>query len=275
MNKAFKSLYKIRNKLVTNSELGNNIYIAQCKNTGKDYYLNSYCKSNPQYYNSYSNQLLLQHPKNKFIHKFHDKYEDSNNLYVLSPYYGKGTLYNKLSNMYFNNSLTEDNIKKIFLNIVNIVKLCHDKNITILNLSPDHLLLDNDNNLIFTDFSNMVFHDSYYYKELSYITNNNNFRSNNYNICMKFSAPEIFNNKYSKSSDIFTLSTILYILLTKKTPFDKDGKNLLYNIVENEHKLDIQNISTEGQNLLFNMCNINSIERLSIYELSNNPWLKI
>tara|TARA_Y100000996_G_C22523829_1_gene643565 strand:- start:330 stop:1136 length:807 start_codon:yes stop_codon:yes gene_type:complete len=261
----YKVLPKI--KQCIDSEIGFTVNIAECNTTLQHFNIKTYDKYNNHYFNEFSKFLPLQSYPNKNIIKIHDKFEDDKNLYVLYPYYGKGTLYNLLLKMYFNNNLSEETMKPLFSSIVDIVQLCHDRNIAILNLSPENLLVDNNNNLVLSNLFNSIYHDTYYYKEMEYYSK--------HQLDLEYSAPELLNNKYSKASDIFSLGILFYIMLTKQNLIDESGKNILYNITKNESMLDIEHISPEAKELLFSLCSSNVYDRPTIYEIKKSDWFQL
>lgn len=101
---------------------------------------------------------------------------------------------------------------------------------------------------------------------------------------LSYAAPEVLgcdkNNGYdSEKADIWSLGIILYAMLFGLLPFDneeKDIKEAHNEIVNNKiifPKNRINRCSNNVKNLLIGMLNINPINRLSLDQVINDPWV--
>ena len=198
--------------------------------------------------------------------KFHEIYESDNNLYLIREYCKGNDL---ISFIYMKNkNISEEEIIGIFLQIISLIKYCHNKNICLINLDPE--------NFFFTDE---------YSKE-----NNNiklvNFESSqifelNQKLKVKikpnyFISPEVLSGTFDNSCDIWSAGVLLYFLLSGEPPFSKKGDS---NIYENIRKIKYsfpsikwKNISEEAKDLIKQML-LPEGERINITNILSHPWI--
>lgn len=86
------------------------------------------------------------------------------------------------------------------------------------------------------------------------------------------------NNYYNKSVDIWSLGCFLYTILCGFPPFyDDDSNQLTMKIINGDYKFLSpwwDEISTEVKDLINKMLITNPVERITIEEIWNHPWIK-
>nr|QBK88749.1 MAG: CAMK family serine/threonine kinase [Mimivirus LCMiAC01] len=139
---------------------------------------------------------FIEHVTCKYFQYFVYEYFDGKTLneYILDNY----------------NKIGEDDIKKIFMKIVNAVNFLHSNNIIHCDLKLDNILINDKQDIKIIDF------------DLSKICKDE-YLSENIFGTMQYIAPESYDLCiYSKKSDIWSLGIILYIFITKKFPYNSD-----------------------------------------------------
>ena len=207
----------------------------------------------------------IDHPN---IIKFHEVYESDNNLFLIAEYC-KGI--DLVSFIYMKNkNISEEEVVEIFLQIISIIKYCHNNNICLINLNPE----------------NIVFADEYS-KE-----NNNiklvNFESSqifelNQKLKVKirptyFISPEVLSGTFDHSCDIWSAGVLLYFLLSGEPPFSKKGDSNIYENIRNAKysfpSTKWKNISEEAKDLIKQML-LPEGKRINITDILSHPWISI
>ncbi|KAJ7961362.1 Kinase family protein [Quillaja saponaria] len=93
-----------------------------------------------------------------------------------------------------------------------------------------------------------------------------------------YMAPEIMQlQKYDAKADLWSVGTILFQLVTGRTPFTGNNQiQLLQNIVKSTElhsTLDTQDLSSECKDLCRKLLHCNPVERLTFEEFFNHPFL--
>lgn len=186
----------------------------------------------------------LNHISLSYIHQF---LFDTDNLYVIMPYY-EGTTLNDLFDA--NKLQTEDDLRSIFKYLAEVTKFMHDQNIYHRNLKIDKILVNSSGIPIITNIhmSVSVNKDSY--------TN-------------EMMPPELVLSDSAAASccDIWSLGLILYYLITGYFPFDSQSSSYQGKIAYPS------NISTELLDLLQILLNQDPQKRPEISEIISHPWI--
>jgi len=149
-------------------------------------------QNNPYLSKTKNNLEIIRHLHHKNILQLFEIIEENNKLYIVMEYCEKGTILNYIND---NNNITENEICRLFQQIINcaeFLKLC---NISFNNINPENIFLDNDKRIKISLFGL--------------------FDSNNFNI---------------ENNEIYNLGMILYkMLISKKTFIEEKNKiNLSY-----------------------------------------------
>ena len=133
----------------------------------------------------------------KYVPKINKyKFSDSNNYFICE--YIKGKRFNEIFD-YSN----EEKIKYM-IKLIAAVKDIHYRGIVHCDLKPANILIDENNDIKIVDFGISVL---------------NNKKSVHYGTLSYCSLEQLYGNKVSVQSDIYSLGIILYELLNKKLPF--------------------------------------------------------
>jgi len=203
---------------------------------------------------------LLRKLDHKNIIKLHDIIIDKNayNMYLVLDYYKNGDL-----SVFLNNrSLKEKFAKKYMFQLRDGIQYLFSKNIIHRDLKPQNILLDDNFNLIITDFG-LAKH----------------FQTNEMleTLCGSplYMAPEIMKKEnYSIQSDLWSLGVILYQMLYGKLPYFSRSIILLNKEINTKSvKYDsIYKISDDCIDLIRSMLVKDPKDRISWDAFFNNKW---
>ena len=224
--------------------------------------------------NDITNQInILKNLSHPNIIKLYRVFYYSNKIYLIYEYCPNGNLFEYIIT---SDSLTENKSRQIIYQIISALNYLHKNKIILCNLSPEHIVIQNQNNN-----NNSLWVKIIDFGAFNLLGNNNNkiitqgYKSvSNLNVV----PPE---GNLSEKTDIWSCGVIMYFLLSGDYPFK--GKNL------NEIKIQISrfnnrnikfegeiwnDISKEGKNFLSKLLEFNQYKRPNCQSLLKDPWLK-
>jgi non-specific serine/threonine protein kinase len=208
------------------------------------------------------------------IVKLYDFYETSSEIYIIMEYIKGGTLKTYMKKNKEN--LNENTTKKIIFYLLNAINYLHKLKIIHSDIKPENIMFENEE-----DISTL--------KLIDFGLSSFNNKENEYCGTFLYMAPEIlFNNKklLTNEIDIWSVGIIMYQLLNKNIhPFfnkfelkkNNHKKDFLENLknYEKSNKLIFHNenyISRKAKNLLFNLLQIKSKNRIQSNLALNHIW---
>ena len=213
----------------------------------------------------------LSHPN---IIKFYDCQESISKLYIIMELAKGESLFEWISKNYNNNNISTDNIKvdesKIYIIIKQLllaINYLHTNNICHRDIKPQNILLQNKgdiNNIKLIDFGLSV-------KNFQNVGENR--------ICgtWAYMSPEmLFNHKYYKPIDLWSVGIIMYELLNNgQHPFYKKGmtKKELFKNIKNKNISYINKISPLANNLLQQLLKKDLSLRITAALALKHPWI--
>ena len=220
---------------------------------------------------------VLKKTNHNNIVKLYDFYETSSEIYIIMEYIKGGTLKTYMKKNKEN--LNENTTKKIIFYLLNAINYLHKLKIIHSDIKPENIMFQNEE-----DISTL--------KLIDFGLSSFNNKENEYCGTFLYMAPEIlFNNKklLTNEIDIWSVGIIMYQLLNKNIhPFFNKfelKKNkifhkkdfLLQNLknYEKSNKLIFHNenyISRKAKNLLFNLLQIKSKNRIQSNLALNHIW---
>jgi len=165
----------------------------------------------------------LNHPN---IMVYIESFSDRSNYYMISELYEGGELFDRIVDQ--RNSLTEARVSHLVRTMLLAVQHCHSKNIVHRDIKPENFVFRTrakDSELVLIDFGcAKQVEDQKRYKDLVGTP--------------YYLAPECAKRKYKrtgrvlKSSDIWAIGIISYMMLTGQPPFDgKSNNEILRNVI--------------------------------------------
>ena len=216
---------------------------------------------------------VLKKTNHNNIVKLYDFYETSSEIYIIMEYIKGGTLKTYMKKNKEN--LNENTTKKIIFYLLNAINYLHKLKIIHSDIKPENIMFENEE-----DISTL--------KLIDFGLSSFNNKENEYCGTFLYMAPEIlFNNKklLTNEIDIWSVGIIMYQLLNKnihpffnKFELKKNKKDFLLEILkkyEKSNKLIFHNenyISRKAKNLLFNLLQIKSKNRIQSNLALNHIW---
>ena len=209
----------------------------------------------------------LCHPN---IVKVYEVYDIREFYFIIYEYCKYGNLYD-----YFRFHLSEKQICILIYQILSGVLYLHEKNMIHRNLKLETIMVDHIEKDLSTsepyfflkiiDFSTCTFLEP-------------NQKETNVVGDTYYMAPEVIEENYDEKCDIWSVGVILYMLITKKAPFEgKDKEKIMDKIVEedyNKNSRKLLEFSDEVKDLLNKLLEKNPEKRPSAMEALEHPWFK-
>ena len=154
---------------------------------------------------------VISHIKHNNIINIIDYFEMNNTAYIVTPYEFGMPLSSYVSMIKSNNAtLTERDVLKIFIGILEAIEVLHENNILHLDLKPNNIWLRPNREILILDFGTAIEHNTV--RDQHFFTPG-------------YAAPEQYKNHYKVLNlgiwtDYYGVGTTLYNLLSLKLPKD-------------------------------------------------------
>lgn len=163
------------------------------------------------------NQAKLDHPA---IIKVHSVEEINNQWCIVMEYAGGGTLRDRLGNGL---CLEEQKCLRDILKLAQALQYAHENHLLHYDIKPENIFFDENDNIKLGDFG------------LSRIVKDNKTKMSVVLGTPPYTGPEQYKGKYDIHSEIWSLGTVFYEMLTGKNCFHYDEGN------KDRYKQDIEN----------------------------------
>ncbi|CAK7324259.1 unnamed protein product [Dovyalis caffra] len=184
--------------------------------------------------------------------KFHDVFEDENNVYIVM----EGGRY------------TEEDAKTIIVQILSVVSYCHLQGVVHRDLKPENFLFtsrDEDASMRIIDFglSDFVRPDE---------------RLNDIVGSAYYVAPEVLHRSYNLEADLWSIGVITYILLCGSRPFWARTESGIFRSVlradPNFNDSPWPTVSPEAKDFVKRLLNKDHRKRMTAAQALTHPWLR-
>ena len=234
------------------------VYIGVDENDNKYAIKKIYKKNDIKYLNLVEKEIeIMEKLNHKNIVKLYDKiYTDKHIFLIMELCDGD------LNNYIKNNTLSENVIKEIMKQLIEVLKYIMDNNIVHRDLKPHNILINKDYTLKLADFG--------FAKEFkeTLLTDT---------VCGSplYMAPEILNHhKYNIKSDLWSVGVILYEMVMKEHPFKALNITELTNVINKKKPIFLNvDIDSECKKLIERLLIVDSTNRLEWDELYENNWI--
>ncbi|OAD79190.1 hypothetical protein PHYBLDRAFT_100646, partial [Phycomyces blakesleeanus NRRL 1555(-)] len=198
----------------------------------------------------------LRHPS---IVTLYEVISTESTIHLISEYCPNGELFDALTS---SGRFSEYRAQKMFNQITSAVRACHQQGIVHRDLKLENILLDADNNAKLCDFG------------FARYAENNQFLET---FCgsLAYSAPEVIMcQKYTgPATDVWSLGVILFTLLAGELPFDDDSEIIIQRKIRNVDYEIPSYFSPEAADLIQRLLQLDPLERPTIDQVANHPWL--
>ena len=207
---------------------------------------------------------LLSKLDSKYIIKVYECFISNKRYYLITDYCEYGSLNEKLrkGNMY-----NENQIRYVVLQLLKAIKYLNTKNFLHIEISPEKILIQNiTKDSHGEELYNIKLLDFFY-------PSSNNLLFDNKSSYFCYMAPEVLEQKYSTTCDIWSIGIIIFQMFFGELPYkeDNDFKEYVKNIKKIYNYCD--NISYEFKDILDKMLNKNASRRINIDECLSHPWI--
>merc|ERR1719233_1938550 len=225
---------------------------------------------NWEYFKKEANILkMLQHPN---ITAFKESYTDSKNFYIISELCKGGTLRERIMDSDW--CMTENRASQLIRTMLLTIEYLHEKQIVHRDLKPDNFVFktkDDDSEILLIDFgSAKIVEDNVRYSEAFGTPH--------------FLAPEVVAGpKYRrtgsilKSSDVWSIGIIAYMLIIGKVPFSGDSTTNIFESILKKPLMfpdDGNHLSGSFLDFCQRMLTKSPHQRLTVKEALNHEWVQ-
>ncbi|TKY64129.1 CDPK-related kinase 3 [Spatholobus suberectus] len=202
----------------------------------------------------------------KHLVKFHDAFEDANNVYIVMELCEGGELLDRILSR--GGKYSEENAKVIVLQILSVVAFCHLQGVVHRDLKPENFLFtsrseDADMKLIDFGLSDFIRPDG---------------RLNDIVGSAYYVAPEVLHRSYSLEADIWSIGVITYILLCGSRPFWARTESGIFRAVlradPNFDDIPWPSASAEAKDFVKRLLNKDYRKRMTAVQALTHPWLR-
>ena len=209
----------------------------------------------------------LDHPN---ILKIMEFYSSEHSYYIITDYCANGELYDQIRYKY-----NENQLAVLFYQIFSGLAYLHSNNIVHRDLKLE--------NIVITEIENdKKTNDRYFWVKIIDFGTAKFFDKNKKEKIVVGSsyyiAPEVLKKNYNEKCDTWSVGVILYMLIVGRAPFDgKDDEEIINNIKKGKYNTEhpkLINSSSEVQDLVKNLLQIDVQKRFSAVEALKHPWFK-
>ena len=219
-----------------------------------------------KYVNSSEEISLLKELDHPNIVKYIESFDTARYLYIVMEYCPGGELYDHI----LESKLTEKDASSILCCLLKAINHCHSLNILHRDIKPENIMYSSKDpkaELKIIDFGLSK------KAEGTIRMYTNDIVGTPY-----YMPPESAKGIYCKSSDVWSLGILMYLLLTGYLPFGGNCKEEIVYKIEKFKGFNFENtiwssISSEAKDLLTNLVNPSCESRISAYNALQHPWI--
>lgn len=196
-------------------------------------------------------------------------FEDNTKLSIVSEYLEGQNLLTYITK---NHSIIDENfIRKVAVKILEVLKICHESNVSHRSINPSNIIFSNDK---IEEMKIINLATNFFMTEKMEVIKSEIFHS--YFLAPENTKSDNLELKCELKSDIWGLGVILYIMATGVPPFNENSNELLETRIQSG-KFDDQNkrlltFSKEFRALISKMLVVDIKKRTSAKDALTNAW---
>ena len=201
----------------------------------------------------------INHP---YSVKLYNHFEDNEKLYLIMELASNGNLYNFIQNNKNQKIKTKEMIKKIIIQVIEIIKYLHSLDIIYRDIKPENILLDKDYNVKLCD-----------YGWASYLSKGQFCSA--YCGTPEYVSPEVIKKyPYNEKVDIWGIGVLIFELVFGYPPFTSNfNEDRFNNIKEGKINWPKDLNDMELKDLIEKILKVNHKDRISLDEIEKHQWL--
>ena len=197
--------------------------------------------------------VLNQHPNRHFI-RLHCTFQDVDRLYFVMTYAENGELLNHMQE----HPLSLHSVRLYTLQLVTALEHLHRLGIVHRDLKPENILLDEQMNILITDFGSAQI-----YEERDKASKSPPDRRNSFVGTAQYVSPEMLKNRLATNkSDLWALGVILYQMITNIMPFNAPNEYLIYQKIQSLDYEFPEDFDYQARDLVSSLIKLDPTERL-------------
>ncbi|MBA0807140.1 hypothetical protein Gohar_022964 [Gossypium harknessii] len=184
-------------------------------------------------------------------------------IFIVLEYVTGGELFDKIVN---NGRMREDEARRYFHQLINVVDYCHSRGVYHRDLKPENLLLDAYGNLKVSDFGLSALSKQVRDDGLLHTTCGT----------PNYVAPEVLDDGGydGATADLWSCGVILFVLLAGYLPFDDSNLMNLYKKISAAEFTCPPWLSFSAMKLITQILDPNPMTRITIPEILKDEWFK-
>jgi serine/threonine protein kinase len=259
---------------VSNLVFGSGHYgtVRQCihRATGQRYAVKSIEKARVNRMDDLQREVqLLSVMNHENIMKMVDCYEDDDYIHIVTEKYTGGELFDKIiDNTNQDGCLSEMEAARIIRQLLSAISYLHENDIVHRDIKPENILFesnDQDSSIRLIDFGLSRTHSQ-----------DDAPMSSPVGTCY-YMSPELLKGEYNRSTDIWSIGVIAYILLCGYPPFNGNDDRDIVRAIQRGHYTFVDGwdgVSIEALDFIKCLLKRDPRRRLTAEEALAHPWLK-
>lgn len=206
---------------------------------------------------------MLNH---KYVVNVKSVFATTDKLLIAMEYVGGGEIFDKIAE---EGKFSEDTARFYFKQLVEGIDYCHSLDVCHRDLKPENLLLDSEGNLKISDFG------------FSIMKNSEGASGESINMLFStcgtpnYVAPEVVSKVGydGKIADIWSLGTVLFVLLAGYLPFDETTTEELFRRIRSAEFQYPHWFTREARHLISSILVANPKNRATLHDIRNHYWM--